>query len=78
MFALAAVSAELLRGVERFLKRVVGTVPLSKTVAGARMNASAVVAKGTGRNMDARSIAGYVPVHINVVRCHTPPLRFVS
>jgi hypothetical protein len=73
MLAPAPVPAKLLRGVVRFLKRGVGTVPASVTISGARMNPTAVVAKRTSRKMNARLIAGYVPVHVDVVRCHTPP-----
>ena len=74
MLASAPVPAELLRGIERFLKRRVRTVPSSVTIRRARMNPAAVVAKRASRKMNARLIAGYVPVHIDMVRRHTLPL----
>ena len=77
MLAPPPVPAKLLRGVVRFLERGVRTVPPSVTIAGARMNSTAIVAKRAGRKMNARLITGYVPVHIDVVRRHTiPQTRF--
>jgi len=75
MLAPAAVSAQLLRGVVRLLKRLVGTIPSSVAIASARVNPSALVAKRASRKMNARLIAGYVPVHVDVVRCHTIPRK---
>ena len=74
MLAPAPVPPQLLRGIVRFLKRGVGTVPPPVPIAGARMNSSALVTKRAGRKMNAGLIAGYVPVHIDVVRRHTLPL----
>ena len=76
MLAPPPVPAQLLRGIVRFLERGVGTVPPPVTIARARMNPVAIVAKRAGRKMNAGLIAGYVPVHIDVVRRHTFPFWF--